>query len=126
MVNVEPNRRKWPFPIPDSFHMNGHGDPISAQTVAEGSKAAKPADPSADGWIFNGWYTDTTLSAAFDFDTAIKADTAVYAKWTEKGIPKTGDNSQMFLWTVLMLISGTLLGTAVYGGKRKELNDQQP
>ena len=34
--------------------------------------------------------------------------------------PKTGDNSNMFLWiTLLFISSGALVGTAVYGKKRK-------
>ena len=67
-----------------SFNMGGHGTAPDSQSVEEGKKAEKPADPSETGWIFGGWYTDDTYSAEFDFDTPIVKDTVVHAKWTEK------------------------------------------
>lgn len=66
-----------------TFNMNGHGTQIAAQTVEIGSKATKPSDPTASGWTFGGWYTDTTYKVTFDFGTAITTDTTIYAKWTE-------------------------------------------
>ncbi len=126
-----------------TFNMNGHGTQVPAQTVEEGNKAAKPADPSASGYTFDGWYADATFSAKFDFSSAINANTTVYAKWTEvkkdeptkpadptnptqptkpadPTSPKTGDNSHLFLWVALLFISSSALaGTAVYGKKRK-------
>ena len=66
-----------------SFSANGHGTAPEAQTVESGAKATKPADLSAEGWTFGGWYADAACTTAFDFDTAISADTTVYAKWTE-------------------------------------------
>jgi len=129
-----------------TFNMNGHGTQVPAQTVEEGNKAAKPADPSASGYTFDGWYADATFSAKFDFSSAINANTTVYAKWTEvkkdeptkpadptnpanptqptkpadPTSPQTGDNSHLFLWVALLFISGgALAGTAVYGKKRK-------
>lgn len=66
-----------------TFNMNGHGTAPATQTVNEGSKATKPAvDPTAEGWTFGGWYADATFNVAFDFNTAINADTTIYAKWT--------------------------------------------
>ncbi len=66
--------------------MGGHGDSITAQTVNKGEKASKPADPTASGWTFGGWYTDAACSTAFDFNTAINAKTTVYAKWTQNSV----------------------------------------
>ena len=70
-----------------SFNMNGHGNQVTAQTVREGNKATRPADPTAEGWTFDGWYADAAFSIAFDFNTAIHADITVYAKWTENTMP---------------------------------------
>ena len=107
--------------------MNGHGDQIASQSVESGSKAIKPADPTASGYIFGGWYADATCSTKFDFNTAITANTTVYAKWTKNSVapadpttPQTGDTSNMFLWIALLLVSGgALVGTTVYGRKKK-------
>ena len=76
-----------------SFNMNGHGNQVTAQTVREGNKATRPADPTAEGWTFAGWYADDSLSKAFDFTAVISADTTVYAKWTDSlTINYEGDN----------------------------------
>ena len=118
-------------PVPTTytvtFNMNGHGTQITAQTVKEGEKASKPADPTASGYTFGGWYADATCSTKFDFNSAITANTTVYAKWTKTSVtptdptsPQTGDNSNMFLWIALLFVSGgALVGTAVYGKKKK-------
>lgn len=110
-----------------SFSMNGHGAQVPYQTVADGAKATKPADPTASGYTFKGWYTDSTFQTAFDFGTAIHADTTLYAKWvtnsvspTDPTTPKTGDNSNLLLWVMLLAVSGAALtGTAIYSRKRK-------
>ena len=49
--------------------------------VFSGKSATKPADPTLAGQLFNGWYTDAACTKAFDFATAITADTTLYAKW---------------------------------------------
>lgn len=111
-----------------AFEMNGHGTQITAQEVAEGDKAAKPADPTESGWTFKGWYTDPTLQTAFDFNTAIIADTTLYANWTANSapdplLPETGINTNMLLWVLLLAASGAAMtGTAVYGRKRKKIS----
>jgi uncharacterized repeat protein (TIGR02543 family) len=63
-----------------TFETNG-GSVVASQTVADGSKATKPADPTREGYTFGGWYQDATCNVAFDFDTAITADVTLYAKW---------------------------------------------
>ena len=59
------------------------GTTIPDQTVAYGKTAAKPADPTREGFTFDGWFADADLSVEFDFTAPIKADATVYAKWTE-------------------------------------------
>lgn len=64
-----------------SFNMNGHGSPVAAQTVAAEGTAKEPEMPTEKGWIFKGWYADSTFSSAFDFATKITKNTTLYAKW---------------------------------------------
>lgn len=65
-----------------TFAMNGHGDAPAAQTVYPGAKLAKVADPTAPGYTFDGWYTDTALTHPFDIkNDTISHDTVLYAKW---------------------------------------------
>lgn len=64
-----------------TFNMNGHGTQITPQKIPQGSKAAEPVEPAAPGYIFDGWFTDAKCSVAYDFNTAVTADTVLYAKW---------------------------------------------
>ena len=63
-----------------SFDANGHGTAPAAQSIESGKTAAKPADPTATGWKFGGWYQDATCNIAFDFATPITANITLYAK----------------------------------------------
>lgn len=63
-----------------SFETNG-GSAIESLSYTEGDKLTV-ADPERDGWHFAGWYTDESLSAAWDGKT-ISDDTTLYAAWGE-------------------------------------------
>ena len=98
-----------------TFNTNG-GSAVASQTVADGSKAVKPdTDPTKEGCTFDGWYQDATFTAAFDFNTAITADTTIYAKWTESTAPGT------IYYTVVSGANGTWTeGDIVVTVKRSE------
>ncbi|MBO4425592.1 MAG: InlB B-repeat-containing protein [Clostridiales bacterium] len=65
-----------------TFDVNGHGDGIVAQTVDSGDKASAPSSPSEEGYTFAGWYTDPDCTEKYDFDSPVKSDITLYAKWT--------------------------------------------
>ena len=68
-----------------TFNMNGIGTSVSSQTFASGGKVIMPP-PSAEGYIFAGWYTDSGLTTAFDFSTSVTSNITLYAKWITKSI----------------------------------------
>lgn len=74
---------KWVKKPIVSFNTNGHGAAPASQTVELNGKAVKPADPTAEGYVFRGWYTTAACTTEFDFNTPITADTTLYAKWNE-------------------------------------------
>lgn len=74
---------KWVKKPIVSFNANGHGTAPARQTVELNGKAVKPADPTAEGYVFRGWYTTAACTTEFDFNTPIAADTTLYAKWNE-------------------------------------------
>ena len=74
---------KWVKKPIVSFNANGHGTAPARQTVELNGKAVKPADPTAEGYVFRGWYTTAACTTEFDFNTPITADTTLYAKWDE-------------------------------------------
>lgn len=69
-------------PCTVTFNTNGIGtapDPIS---VGESLLINKPADPTAEGYDFLGWYKESTFDNAWDFATdTVDSDITLYAKW---------------------------------------------
>ena len=59
-----------------------HGDPPTSQNVKYNGTATYPGELTAEGYTFDGWYTDDTHTTEFDFTQPIKSNTTVYAKWT--------------------------------------------
>lgn len=64
-----------------TFDVDG-GSAVPSQSVRSGNKATKPEDPTKASYTFAGWYEDSGFVTAFNFNTAITADTTIYAKWT--------------------------------------------
>lgn len=52
-------------------------------SVISGASITKIADPSRSGYRFDGWYTTTEGTEAFNFSNGITVDTTIYAKWVE-------------------------------------------
>ncbi len=65
-----------------SFNANG-GSGVASQTVVWGAKASKPGNPTRNGYVFTGWYSDKALSKAYDFGTAVKGNVTLYAGWKQ-------------------------------------------
>ena len=72
------NSNKTLFEV--TFLSNG-GSPVQPQTVEDGKKASKPVDPTKADRIFGGWYDGPALKQAYDFNTPVKEDITLYAKW---------------------------------------------
>ena len=66
------------------FDANGHGEAPIDQSIEEGTTATEPAAPTAEGWIFGGWYLEAECVNKYDFSTPVTANLTLYAKWTEK------------------------------------------
>lgn len=77
----------WPEPIPEpittysvTFNTNG-GSYISGQTVESGKTIVKPNNPTRQGYVFKGWYSDVNLENVYDFSSAVTGNITLYAKW---------------------------------------------
>ena len=69
-----------------TFETNG-GSEVAAQTVEGGKTATEPAAPSKNDLNFGGWYTDSALTSAFSFSTAITSNITLYARWISASVP---------------------------------------
>ena len=66
-----------------TFNANG-GSSVASQTVTDGSTATKPSDPTKSGHVFAGWYSNSSLTTVYNFNSAVNADLTLYAKWVEE------------------------------------------
>lgn len=90
------------------FNTNG-GSAIADQVVVDGTTPVKPQDPVKEGYIFTGWYIDSSCKTPFDFSKELKADTTVYAGWqeetpdipdTEPDTPDNGNKISPLVWAI--------------------------
>ncbi len=70
-----------------SFELNGGScENCEKQSIEEGSLAQKPSDPVKADYDFVAWCTDPELNNDFSFDTEIKDNYILYAKYEPKKI----------------------------------------
>ncbi len=62
-----------------TFDTNG-GSPVSTLKVKKDGTITKPADPTKEGYVFDGWYYN---DEKFDFSTKVTKDMKLDARWTE-------------------------------------------
>ncbi len=67
-----------------TFNANGHGTAPESQLIVKDQKATAPAEPTATGYTFGGWYKEAGCTNKWDFALdVVTAATPLYAKWTE-------------------------------------------
>ena len=60
-----------------TFNSNG-GSSVPVQNITSGQKATQPANPTKNGYIFDGWKLNGNT---FNFNTAITGNTTLTASW---------------------------------------------
>ena len=72
------------------FDTQGLGTAPGSQTVRDGGKVSRPADPRETGYTFDGWYGEPGLTTPWVFNQdTVRADTTLYAKWTGVKLDRT-------------------------------------
>lgn len=66
-----------------TFETNG-GNSIAPQIIQEGMSVTEPVRPTKEGYIFEGWYIDETLSSSYDFTATVNKSITLYAKWKKQ------------------------------------------
>ena len=67
-----------------TYNYNYEGAIPNSTSVEEGSKAVKPAiDPVRADYKFLGWFTTADGDTEYNFETAVTADTEIFAHWEQ-------------------------------------------
>lgn len=77
-----------PIPQPNTYTVRfdtGEGSKVDPQTIIEGKTVIRPADPSMDGYDFQGWLLD---GKDYDWQTPVTADMTLTASWKKHEEPK--------------------------------------
>lgn len=74
----EPEKEKFTV----TFNSNG-GSKITDQVVEIEDNAKRPENPTKEGYTFDDWYEDETLTKLFSFERGILENTTLYARWIE-------------------------------------------
>lgn len=66
-----------------SFDSMG-GSTVSSANVNSGSLVSEPADPTREGYAFDGWYRDKSFETSWNFKTdKVSSALTLYAQWKE-------------------------------------------
>lgn len=64
-----------------SFDTTG-GSQVSVRKVTDGETFKSPGNPDKKGYLFGGWFRESTCATPWNFDTdRVRQDTVLYAKW---------------------------------------------
>ena len=96
---------KWTAKDYEVSFITEHGDAPASQNVPYNGTATDPGKLTAEGYTFDGWYTDDTHKTKFDFSTPITGDTKVYAKW-EKNAPVLPDTYELNVSGAFVYVDG--------------------
>jgi len=86
--NESPKQEVTPEPEPEptsfvvTFNSQG-GSEVASVTVDKGAVVARPDDPAKEGFIFKGWFTESTCENEYNFETPVTQAITLYAKWFE-------------------------------------------
>jgi len=72
-----------------------HGAEIDSAYLDKGTALARPSDPVLSGHTFVGWYSDSSLTTPYDFDTLVTADLILYAKWEPHKVELISNGSKL-------------------------------
>lgn len=103
------------------FETNGASS-VKSQKVSKNSTLDKPENPTKDGYIFDGWYTDKELMEEYDFTAKVTKSFTLCAKWTK--IEETADTTDE---NILIVFTDVETGAwyekaAVFAAKNNILN----
>jgi len=99
--------------------MGGTCSTVALTTGLNGRLSALPAQPTMDGYTFDGWYTEPVGGRKISTSTVFTGDTSVYAHWTVKNSSSSASAApsepvqtpDIMEHLGIIVVAGALLGT---------------
>ena len=66
----------------DILFVSNGGSAVRGGPATAGSRVRKPTNPTREGYVFGGWYTDVALTEPYDFTRTVSMRLTLFAKWT--------------------------------------------
>lgn len=105
-----------------SFESSG-GSKVDDQIVSYREKLTEPAEPTREGYRFNGWYRDIDKTQLWNFDTdVVEGNMTLYAGWVEDTAPIGEQEDDSFPYGIMiagLALIGLLLIFLLLLGKKK-------
>ena len=80
-----------------TFNYNYTGAPTAATVkVSNGQTLDRPANPTRTGYVFTGWYTNSSCTTKYEFNGTIKGDITLYAGWGEMTMGNAYSEIQLY------------------------------
>lgn len=74
------------------------GSGVTVLWTATGGSLIPPMNPTRDGYVFAGWYTDVSCTVPWDFDNGVSPGLVLYAKW--QVLSSTAETSEKSAFTI--------------------------
>ena len=75
--------------------MGGSSSVVAVSTNLNGRLGSLPAQPTLDGYTFDGWYTEPVGGSKITTATVFTGDTTVYAHWTVKATAASSSSTSV-------------------------------
>ena len=98
--------------------MGGSSSAVAVTTNLSGKLSALPAQPTLEGYTFDGWYTEPVGGSKVTTSTVFTSDATIYAHWIAKAgastVPQPATQPAAIQWQKYVgpaLVAGALLTT---------------
>ena len=78
-----------------TFNYNYSGSTSSTITLINGQTLNRPTNPTRSGYVFTGWYTNSSCTRRYDFTGTITDDMTLYAGWAEMSMYSVYSENQI-------------------------------
>ena len=74
---------KWEISVATITFNSRSGSQVAPIKVDAGETATEPTPPTRNGYAFDGWYTDSACTQAFDWSSPVNDNITLYAGWVK-------------------------------------------